>query len=227
MGIPESFVLEPGLYGKPAGTGLRCPDTTYAPPREDCHIIRTKEEINAMLGAKTIASLKLTGKEDMILAAVFKETAVTDHYHETVSPKKKCCAKRYVEHEYQLKVYFAGVQEGKVELGVPPTTFKGLSDLQLELTKKKGIFIESPSCFFHVWANHPEPRCCGPDPPGDLNCDYVLDVLDIDAFALAISDPDAYAAAYPYCDIMAGDLNNDGYVDALDIDPFVALLVGP
>ena len=62
---------------------------------------------------------------------------------------------------------------------------------------------------------------------GDLNCDGVLDVFDIDPFVLAISDPAGYAAAWPDCDIMLADCNGDGEVNAFDIDPFVDLLTGP
>ncbi|TWT45087.1 FG-GAP repeat protein [Phycisphaerae bacterium RAS1] len=65
-----------------------------------------------------------------------------------------------------------------------------------------------------------------PPLPGDMNCDGQVNILDINAFTLAVSDPLAYAAAYPECDITAGDLNGDGNVDILDINPFVALLSG-
>lgn len=62
--------------------------------------------------------------------------------------------------------------------------------------------------------------------PGDMNCDGQVNILDINAFTLAVSDAAAYASAYPDCDISAGDLNGDGNVDILDINPFVALLSG-
>ena len=61
---------------------------------------------------------------------------------------------------------------------------------------------------------------------GDLNCDGALDAFDIDPFVVALTDPDAYAAAYPDCDIIFADCNMDGQVDAFDIDSFVALLMG-
>jgi hypothetical protein len=61
---------------------------------------------------------------------------------------------------------------------------------------------------------------------GDLNCDGAVDPFDIDAFVLALSDPVAYAAAYPTCDLYLADANNDSNVDAFDIDPFVDLLTG-
>ncbi len=62
------------------------------------------------------------------------------------------------------------------------------------------------------------------DVAGDLNCDGVLNVFDIDPFVLALTDPAAYAAAYPECDIALADMNDDGVVNAFDIDPFVAAL---
>ncbi|HVP13543.1 MAG TPA: hypothetical protein VMV94_20380 [Phycisphaerae bacterium] len=61
---------------------------------------------------------------------------------------------------------------------------------------------------------------------GDMNCDSVLDALDIRAFMLAMIDPSAYAAAYPSCDRMLGDFNGDGSVDMLDLQPFLEELIG-
>ncbi|TWT44015.1 Endoglucanase C precursor [Phycisphaerae bacterium RAS1] len=60
---------------------------------------------------------------------------------------------------------------------------------------------------------------------GDLNCDGSVNVLDINPFVLALSDPAAYAGLYPGCMIENGDINGDGSVDVLDINPFVALLL--
>ncbi len=68
------------------------------------------------------------------------------------------------------------------------------------------------------------PPTTPPSLPGDLNCDGVVDFLDINAFVLAISDPVGYATAYPGCNIMNGDCNGDGVVDFNDINDFVALL---
>jgi hypothetical protein len=61
--------------------------------------------------------------------------------------------------------------------------------------------------------------------PGDLNCDFVIDFDDIDAFTLALVDPRGYSEVYPDCDADLADIDNDGDVDFDDIDPFVALLV--
>ena len=61
---------------------------------------------------------------------------------------------------------------------------------------------------------------------GDLNCDGAANFFDIDAFVLAITDPDAYESEYPDCDLMKADCDGDGSVNFFDIDAFVALLMG-
>ncbi len=61
---------------------------------------------------------------------------------------------------------------------------------------------------------------------GDLNCDEQVNFGDINPFVLALTNPGAYAASYPGCDILNGDINGDGSVDFSDINPFVALLTG-
>lgn len=72
-----------------------------------------------------------------------------------------------------------------------------------------------------IWG--PDPNGC-PEVPGDMNCDGLVDFDDINAFVLALSDPGAYYAAYPTCNILNGDFDGDGVVDFDDINPFVALL---
>ncbi|MGE0481486.1 MAG: peptidoglycan DD-metalloendopeptidase family protein [Phycisphaerae bacterium] len=62
--------------------------------------------------------------------------------------------------------------------------------------------------------------------PGDLNCDGVVNNFDIDPFVLALTDPAAYATAFPNCDIGNADISGDGMVNNFDIDPFVACLTG-
>ena len=62
-------------------------------------------------------------------------------------------------------------------------------------------------------------------PIGDLNCDGAADFGDINPFVLALSNPAAYAAAYPGC-VGTGDINGDGSTDFADINPFVTLLSG-
>jgi hypothetical protein len=60
--------------------------------------------------------------------------------------------------------------------------------------------------------------------PGDLNCDAVLDALDIEPFILALTDPQAYSIAYPDCNRDLADMNADGAVDAFDIEGFTRAL---
>ncbi|MGE0479411.1 MAG: right-handed parallel beta-helix repeat-containing protein [Phycisphaerae bacterium] len=62
--------------------------------------------------------------------------------------------------------------------------------------------------------------------PGDMNCDGVLNNFDIDVFVLALTNPEAYAAAYPQCSVLAADVNQDARVDNFDIDAFVRALTG-
>jgi len=60
---------------------------------------------------------------------------------------------------------------------------------------------------------------------GDLNCDGLVNLGDINPFVLALSNPSGYQAAYPSCNILNGDINGDGRLDFGDINPFVGLLV--
>lgn len=60
---------------------------------------------------------------------------------------------------------------------------------------------------------------------GDLDCSAHVDNFDIDAFVLALTDPDAYAAAYPNCNRLLADTNVDGLVDNLDVDAFIERLI--
>jgi hypothetical protein len=64
------------------------------------------------------------------------------------------------------------------------------------------------------------PRPC----PGDVNCDGAVDMRDVTAFVLALSDPARYEYMYPDCALLSADLNNDGLADFGDINPFVAVL---
>ena len=69
---------------------------------------------------------------------------------------------------------------------------------------------------------------CGEEPPpllGDCNCDGFVNVFDIDAFVLALTDAQQWAATYS-CDIRNCDCNCDGSVNVFDIDPFVQCLTG-
>jgi len=59
---------------------------------------------------------------------------------------------------------------------------------------------------------------------GDLNCDGIVDLFDIDPFVLALTKPAVYYTQYPDCYRMAADANGDGIVNTFDIDSFVLLL---
>jgi len=63
-------------------------------------------------------------------------------------------------------------------------------------------------------------------PDGDLNCDGLTNNADIPAFVLALSNPAAYAAAYPDCDPLLGDVDGDGQFNNGDIPAFIELLTG-
>jgi hypothetical protein len=64
---------------------------------------------------------------------------------------------------------------------------------------------------------------------GDLNCDGVTDVGDINPFVQYLSNFTAWQATYPGCPPQNGDINGDGtygYLSFGDINPFVLLLTG-
>jgi hypothetical protein len=61
---------------------------------------------------------------------------------------------------------------------------------------------------------------------GDMNCDDAINTLDIEAFVMALTDPDGYETTYPDCDLLLADLNGDDSVNSLDIEAFVSLLTG-
>ncbi|TWT40935.1 hypothetical protein RAS1_36230 [Phycisphaerae bacterium RAS1] len=61
---------------------------------------------------------------------------------------------------------------------------------------------------------------------GDANCDGSFDILDINAFVLAIVSLTEYEAAFPNCNINLVDFNADGWIDILDVNLFVTALSG-
>lgn len=62
--------------------------------------------------------------------------------------------------------------------------------------------------------------------PGDMNCDGVVDPLDVAPYALALTDPTAYLTAHPNCHLANADTNGDGTVNGLDTESFVVILLG-
>jgi hypothetical protein len=60
---------------------------------------------------------------------------------------------------------------------------------------------------------------------GDFTGDDRIDTADINAFILALTDPTAFAATYPWVDPAGVDPNGDGQINTADINPFIAALV--
>jgi hypothetical protein len=60
---------------------------------------------------------------------------------------------------------------------------------------------------------------------GDMNCDGVVDLLDLPPFVDALIDPATYTANYPACFITRADTNNDTQMDGLDIKDMIDLLL--
>ena len=60
----------------------------------------------------------------------------------------------------------------------------------------------------------------------DSNCDGAVNAFDIDAFVLALTEPETWLAQYTCDFVCANDINCDGAVNAFDIDAFVACLTG-
>jgi hypothetical protein len=65
-----------------------------------------------------------------------------------------------------------------------------------------------------------------PKIPGDLNGDLLVDLNDIPAWALAMTNPTQFHIDYPDVDLdVVGDTNEDGSVDGRDTYTFVNLLI--
>lgn len=60
---------------------------------------------------------------------------------------------------------------------------------------------------------------------GDMNLDGERNGLDSAPFTVAVSQPWAFAALFPDCDISQADCTQDGVIDALDVETFVAALL--
>ncbi|MEM9411551.1 MAG: hypothetical protein AAGA30_10580 [Planctomycetota bacterium] len=61
---------------------------------------------------------------------------------------------------------------------------------------------------------------------GDMNCDGLLNLLDVAPFVLALSKPDEYEAAFPGCPIEAADIDGNGVINLVDVAPFVEVISG-
>ncbi|HWL94725.1 MAG TPA: PQQ-dependent sugar dehydrogenase [Phycisphaerae bacterium] len=62
---------------------------------------------------------------------------------------------------------------------------------------------------------------------GDMNCDTVINLSDVDPFVLALTNSTAYLSAFPGCLICNANFNDNDGPDGGDIAGFVALLLGP
>ncbi len=61
--------------------------------------------------------------------------------------------------------------------------------------------------------------------PGDMNCDTVVNGLDVGAFVLALFNPSGYEATYPGCPADNADFDCDGSPDTGDILLFVECIL--
>lgn len=116
---------------------------------------------------------------------------------------------------------------------------RDLADLPafiLALTNPTGFATAYPGCDINrsdvngdgaVNGRDIQPFVAGLQPPrGDLNCDGVRSLADVAAFILALTDPTAFAATYPGCDIGRADVNADGTADGRDVAALVAQVIG-
>ena len=59
---------------------------------------------------------------------------------------------------------------------------------------------------------------------GDMNCDAVLDSLDVGPFVMALLDVNSYVSAFPACNANNADANADGRIDGHDVSFFLMSL---
>ncbi len=62
--------------------------------------------------------------------------------------------------------------------------------------------------------------------PGDMNCDGIVGVGDVNGFVLALTDIALYTELFPLCQPGAADVSNDGNISFADLNEFVELLTG-
>jgi hypothetical protein len=68
-------------------------------------------------------------------------------------------------------------------------------------------------------------RMLPPKAPGDMNCDGLVNALDIQLFVVALTDPERYYAAAPTCRIDNADTNFDYQIAPDDVPTFIGLLL--
>ncbi|MGE0482004.1 MAG: hypothetical protein AB7Q17_16200 [Phycisphaerae bacterium] len=80
----------------------------------------------------------------------------------------------------------------------------------------------------YIYTGVAAPDPCAELLRGDLNADGLVNNFDIEAFVLALVDPDAYTMQLcggdAVCRVCRADVSGNGNVDVFDIDPFVACL---
>lgn len=112
-----------------------------------------------------------------------------------------------------LNWWLAGGQAGGLPAPTAIRYFAGGSAANANTAAYDNLFVDVSSAPFDP--------CPSEGLPADMNCDGLVNNFDIDAFVLALSDRDAYEAAFPNCEFLNADVNNDGLVNNFDIDPFV------
>lgn len=86
--------------------------------------------------------------------------------------------------------------------------------------------LTTGNLYFYTDRNPPGPpvRLSPASQPADLNCDDVINALDVEPFVQALIDAVQYHANNPNCGYFYADVNDDAKVDGLDIPAFVELL---
>ena len=124
----------------------------------------------------------------------------------------------------------AGCLGVPMELVIPGVgTLTGVSSFQIEPLDATSSYGPLVRC--EVVSDDPEGLIIEdiivtPHLTGDLNCDGVANVFDIDPFVLALTNPTEYQSTFPDCNVRNADCNGDGLVNAFDIDAFVVVLIG-
>jgi predicted outer membrane repeat protein len=120
----------------------------------------------------------------------------------------------YVDNDYRLSATSPGIDAGDPNFVITPEAGRDL-DGNYRLVDGDGLARIDMGAYEYDSA-----------PPGDLNCDGVVDAFDISAFILALTNPAAYDAQFSDCHAILGDASFDGAVDAFDISAFIEFLTG-
>jgi T5SS/PEP-CTERM-associated repeat protein len=127
----------------------------------------------------------------------------------------------------------AGTMEVSFINGYVPsgsTSFTILTAASVSGTFPNVAFVNLPSgrsASVTYTANSVRLDITGATAAGDLNCDGAFDVGDVQPFALALTNPAAYQAAFPSCDISRADIDGNGSPNGHDVADFTAALLAP